>query len=58
MGSTNDTGLSRRSFMKWSGALAGTTALVGTGVTMLNNPTVSQAAPEDLTDADKTVNGA
>ena len=56
MTTTSSTSLGRRSFLKWSGAVAGSTALVGTGVTMLNNPSVSNAAPGDgMPDADKTV---
>lgn len=44
----------RRSFMKWTGAVAGASALVGTSATMLNNPTVSQAQ-DGMQDAEKTV---
>ena len=56
MTTTSSTSLGRRSFLKWSGAVAGSTALVGTGVTLLNNPSLSNAAPGDgMADADKTV---
>lgn len=49
-----DTSLRRRSFLKWSGAVAGSTALVGTAV-QLGSPTVATAQGGDgLADA-KTV---
>ncbi|MDI9629647.1 MAG: molybdopterin-dependent oxidoreductase [Acidobacteriota bacterium] len=45
----------RRSFLKWSGAVAGTTALVGTGAT-LAHPRLANADPGDgMADADRTV---
>lgn len=50
-----DPSLDRRSFIKWSGAVAGTTALVGT-TTWLGAPNASVAAEGDgMADADKTV---
>lgn len=55
MTTSTDTSLSRRSFMKWSGAVAGSTALVGS-ITHLASPTVAGAVDgEGMADADKTV---
>ncbi len=51
--------VSRRSFMKWSGAVAGGAALVGTGVALTGTPGVgpnkAAANVEGMADADKTV---
>ncbi|MGI5951461.1 MAG: DMSO/selenate family reductase complex A subunit [Brooklawnia sp.] len=56
MTSTQTCPMQRRSFLKWSGAVAGTTALVGSTATMLNTPAVTHAAPaEGMSDVDKTV---
>ncbi|MGI5951804.1 MAG: DMSO/selenate family reductase complex A subunit [Brooklawnia sp.] len=55
MSSTTSPSLKRRSFMKWSGAVAGAGALMTTGTTMFS-PVASQAAPGDgMPDADNTV---
>ncbi len=48
-----DTPVKRRSFLKWSGAVAGTTALVGTSSTFLGMP--GKADTEGRADADKIV---
>ena len=50
---TVDTSLSRRSFLKWSGAVAGGTALVGTGASLLGDPV--RAGAEDPGANDKFV---
>ncbi len=50
-----DASLSRRSFMKWSGAVAGTAALVGGASTYLGTPTVANAVEGDgMAEADAT----
>lgn len=47
-------GVSRRSFLKWSGAVAGSTALVGAfGESLL--PDTASAAADGMADADRTV---
>ena len=48
--------LNRRSFLKWSGAVTGTSALVGAGLTFnASTQPQAQAAGEGMADADKTV---
>ncbi|MGI5951809.1 MAG: DMSO/selenate family reductase complex A subunit, partial [Brooklawnia sp.] len=49
--------INRRSFMKWSGAVAGTTALVGSSAYLgMPGATPAKAAPADgMADADQTV---
>ncbi len=48
------TDISRRSFMKWSGAVAGSATLVGTA-TYLGMPGSDRAHADGMADADKTV---
>ena len=48
--------LNRRSFLKWSGAVTGTTALVGAGLSFnAGGQPQAQAAGDGMADADKTV---
>lgn len=49
------TGLSRRSFMKWSGVAGGSAALVATAAHLGMPGTSAQADSDGMTDADKTV---
>ena len=49
------TGLSRRSFMKWSGVAGGSAALVATAAHLGMPGTSAQADSDGITDADKTV---
>ncbi len=56
---SNTTGLKRRSFLKWSGAVAGASALTGTALSFAGSPGVgpkdAAVAADGMADADKTV---